>query len=234
LGVFLKVNTHVIPKAGICPKFVLIPELTWIMETNVNNSYPNSEQTLYRKDLWTKFRKGDTHAFELIARENYRPLFNYGLRICSDEDLVHDCIQELFLELWERRERLSDADYVRTYLLRAVRNKIVKEGLRLRRVKKVEELAFEPLHDLSIESQIVENEHKVEMALRLKETINKLTKRQREVIYLRFYQNLEFEEISRVMEMNRQSVANLLHRSIKEIKINWSLLITPLLHFFLR
>jgi RNA polymerase sigma factor (sigma-70 family) len=170
----------------------------------------------------------------LIARENYRPLFNYGLRICSDEDLVHDCIQELFLELWERRERLSDADYVRTYLLRAVRNKIVKEGLRLRRVKKVEELAFEPLHDLSIESQIVENEHKVEMALRLKETINKLTKRQREVIYLRFYQNLEFEEISRVMEMNRQSVANLLHRSIKEIKINWSLLITPLLHFFLR
>jgi RNA polymerase sigma factor (sigma-70 family) len=199
----------------------------------VNDIYPTSEQTQYRKNLWNRFRTGDKQAFELLAKENYRALFNYGLRISSDNDLVHDCIQELFLDLWEKRDRVAEADYVRTYLLRALRNKILKESMRLSRLREAEELAFEPLHDLPIESEIVESEHQIEMVLRLKSLVNQLTKRQREIIYLRFYQNLEYDDIARVMELNRQSVANLLHRTIKEIKNNWALPLATALLFLL-
>jgi RNA polymerase sigma factor (sigma-70 family) len=181
----------------------------------------NSEQALYLKSLWDKFRAGDTQSFEKLAKENYRPLFNYGLRLSQDEDLIHDCIQELFLDLWEKRHRLSDAEHVRTYLLRALRNKVIKESIKLQKFREPEELGFGLLAEPTIESKLIENEVELERVQLFNALIGQLTKRQQEIIYLRFYQNMEYEEICSVMDLNKQSVANLLHRAIKEMKNNW-------------
>jgi RNA polymerase sigma-70 factor (ECF subfamily) len=173
-------------------------------------------------NLWLKFKSGDAVAFGELAQIHYRALYNYATRFSSDSDFIRDCIQELYLELWERRSFLSETAFVKSYLLKALRHKLIKESVRLKRFKEHKELLFDADEaDLSIESHIIENEQLKHQIKRLNQIVSHLTKRQQEIIYLRFYQNLENEDIAQIMSLGRQSVANLLYRTIKEIKDIW-------------
>lgn len=188
------------------------------MNNDINisgNSDPNA-------NLWLKFKSGDAAAFGELAQVHYRALYNYATKFSSDPEFIRDCIQELYLELWERRSFLSETAFVKSYLLKALRHKLIKESVRLKRFKEPKELSFDADEtDLSIESLIIENEHLKHQIQRLNQIISHLTKRQQEIIYLRFYQNLENEDIAQIMSLGRQSVANLLYRTIKEIKDIW-------------
>lgn len=181
---------------------------------------PNSADT--NATLWLKFKSGDAAAFGELSQIHYRALYNYATKFSSDSEFIRDCIQELYLDLWERRAFLSETAFVKSYLLKALRHRLIKESVRLKRFKEPKELSFDADEaDLSVESMIIENEHLKHQIKRLNQIVSHLTKRQQEIIYLRFYQNLENEDISQVMNLGRQSVANLLYRTIKEIKEIW-------------
>jgi RNA polymerase sigma factor (sigma-70 family) len=180
----------------------------------LNNADPNV-------NLWLRFKSGDAVAFGKLAQIHYRALYNYATKFSSDSEFIRDCIQELYLELWERRAFLSETAFVKSYLLKALRHKLIKESIRLKRFKEPEELFDTDEADLSIEPLIIENEQLRHHIKRLNQIVSRLTKRQQEIIYLRFYQNLENEDITEIMSVGRQSVANLLYRTIKEIKNLW-------------
>ena len=76
--------------------------------------------------------------------------------------------------------------------------------------------------DLPIESQIIAEENSIFQSSRLNHIIALLSKRQQEIIYLRFYQNLENDDISNIMGLGKQSVANLLYKTLKEIRQIWT------------
>jgi RNA polymerase sigma factor (sigma-70 family) len=182
----------------------------------------NSNPTDANAVLWLKFKSGDAAAFGELSQVHYRALYNYATKFSSDSEFIRDCIQELYLDLWERRAFLSETAFVKSYLLKALRHRLIKESVRLKRFKEPKELLFDADGaDLSIESTIIENEHLKHQIKRLNQIVSHLSKRQQEIIYLRFYQNLENEDISHVMNLGRQSVANLLYRTIKEIKEIW-------------
>ncbi|WP_159467499.1 RNA polymerase sigma factor [Dyadobacter sp. 3J3] len=188
----------------------------------MNNDIKISGTSDPNANLWLKFKSGDAAAFGELAQVHYRALYNYATKFSSDSEFIRDCIQELYLELWERRSFLSETAFVKSYLLKALRHKLIKESIRLKRFKEPKELSFDADEaDLSIESLIIENEHLKHQIKRLNQIVSHLTKRQQEIIYLRFYQNLENEDIAQIMSLGRQSVANLLHRTIKEIKDIW-------------
>ncbi|WP_254560349.1 RNA polymerase sigma factor [Dyadobacter diqingensis] len=182
----------------------------------------NSNPTDANAVLWLKFKSGDAAAFGELSQVHYRSLYNYATKFSSDSEFIRDCIQELYLDLWERRAFLSETAFVKSYLLKALRHRLIKESVRLKRFKEPKELLFAPDGaDLSVEATIIENEHLKHQIKRLNQIVSHLSKRQQEIIYLRFYQNLENEDISHVMNLGRQSVANLLYRTIKEIKEIW-------------
>ncbi|TKT87488.1 RNA polymerase sigma factor [Dyadobacter frigoris] len=188
----------------------------------MNNDINISGNSDLNANLWLKFKSGDAAAFGELAQVHYRALYNYATKFSSDPEFIRDCIQELYLELWERRSFLSETAFVKSYLLKALRHKLIKESVRLKRFKEPKELSFDADEaDLSIESLIIENEHLKHQIKRLNQIVSHLTKRQQEIIYLRFYQNLENEDIAQIMSLGRQSVANLLYRTIKEIKDIW-------------
>jgi RNA polymerase sigma factor (sigma-70 family) len=171
-------------------------------------------------DLWNAFRKGDENAFGSIARIHYRALFSYGLRFSRNREFVKDCIQDLYLELWTRRETLGDTDFVKFYLLKSLRRKIHREGDRRQWISDEGEIDLEaesPVHD-SIEQQIIEVESNEEQIRLLNHQVNLLSKRQQEAIHLKFYENLDNESIAQVMSISKQAVANILYRSIRELK----------------
>ena len=174
-------------------------------------------------ELWQEFRAGNSEALGRLAQIHYRALYNYATKFSNDPDFIRDSLQELYLELWERRNFLSETAFVKSYLFKALRHKLIKESVRLKRFHEPHEALFALEDtDLSVESRIIEDENLSDQGKRLTKIISHLSKRQQEIIYLRFYQNLENEDIANVMGLGRQSVSNLLYRTLKEIKQIWA------------
>jgi len=171
--------------------------------------------------LWLQLIKGDRDAFASIYRLHNISLIAYGLKLCPDRDILKDQIQELFVELWHSRENLSPTNSVKFYLFRALRNKLIRQeknhhsrNAMIRWVSRLNSTLLEQ----PVETAIVEKEiHESHMAL-LKEALKELSVRQQEVIQLRFYQGFSNQEIADLMNMNYQSVSNLLYKALCRLK----------------
>lgn len=174
------------------------------------------------EQLWQRFKDGDERALGELARKHYGQLYNYGLHLTPDSDLVWDTIQDLFLELWERRATIGQASFVRNYLLKALRYKLLKTRSQPSSIHLAEDDPVNMPFTVSTEAEIIDTELYTERSRLLHQLMVNLTKRQQEVLYLRFYQNLDNQEIALIMGMERQSVANLLHRTFKELRSQWS------------
>jgi RNA polymerase sigma factor (sigma-70 family) len=169
---------------------------------------------------WNEFRNGNSDAFGALIRVHYQDLFNYGSRFTKDEELVKDCIQDLFLELWTNRLTISGTSFVKYYLLKSLRRKLSRKIGRSRHTGSWAELHFESLFNgsPSVDDSIVREEYLAELSRKMRKVLASLSKRQQEVIYLRFYVDADTEEIAEITALNRQSVYNLLHDALKKIK----------------
>lgn len=183
-------------------------------------------------ELWRQFKAGDPDALGEIGDIHYRALYNYGTKFTRDSEFIRDCIQDLYLNLWEKRAFISETAFVKSYLFKSLRHRILRESVRQNRFERTDELSFDPVGgDESVESLIIENEHSVRQIKHLEGIISGLTKRQQEVVYLRYYQGLSNEDIAQVMGLGRQSVSNLLSKTLKEIKDQWLLALVIILSF---
>ncbi|RRA99051.1 RNA polymerase sigma factor [Larkinella rosea] len=179
-------------------------------------------KNLTPQELWQRFKAGDELAFGELAQVHYRSLYNYGLRLTTDSERVWDAIQDLLLDLWDHRTTVGDAVFVKAYLLKSLRYKLLKTRSGPTAVDIDESTPAQlPFAD-SIEQQIIDSESQTEQTRLLHQLMASLSKRQQEVLYLRFYQNLDNHEIAQIMGLERQSVANLLHRTFKELRSQWS------------
>lgn len=153
-------------------------------------------------------------------KNHYRNLFIYGSKFRRDDEFVKDCLQDVFLGLWKNRETLGSTNYVKSYLFKCVRNKIYRElhknRWHLQTMQLDENYYFDV--EFSIEHHLIREQTLRETAAKFSDALNKLPKREKEIIYLRFYQNLEISEIVEVMEINAQSVYNLLHKALSHLR----------------
>lgn len=174
--------------------------------------------------LWLqRLQQNDEQALAAIMRKYYTALYNYGARFTNDEALVKDCIQEVFISLWQRRESAAEILSPRYYLLRAVKNKVLKSLHQhvLRTGPMESESAYDFLQEFSMEKLIIDKQMSEEQATILRKTMAQLSKRQHELIYLKFYQHLDHAQIAGLMNLNRQSVYNLLHETIQKLRSLW-------------
>jgi RNA polymerase sigma factor (sigma-70 family) len=169
--------------------------------------------------LWERFKKGDETAFSKIFHSNYSVLYNYGMKLSGDEDLTKDCIQELYITLWKNRDNLGNAVSIRFYLLKSIRRKMIRM-MQFRKKKFEYRLSdnYEFEIVFSIESLIIRDEFQKSQQEYFFKLLNSLSKRQKEAIYLKFYQNLSYDEISQVMDVNYQSVRNYIHQAISTLR----------------
>jgi RNA polymerase sigma factor (sigma-70 family) len=170
-------------------------------------------------ELWQAFKSGSREAFAQIYNQHIQDLLSYGYRVTSDRQLIKDSVQDLFLHLWRSRENLMDTDSIRFYLYRSLRNWIVRNSEKNNHTAIDSADLFENIiGELSFEDDLIADEHLTEQHLRLKHAIQQLPKRQQEIIQLRYYHDFSFDEITVMMDINNQSVRNLLHRAITELR----------------
>ena len=182
--------------------------------------------------LWNAFRAGNEQAFTTIFVEQYDALYNYGIKLVNDEELVRDSIQELFQKLWERRASVEAVEVVKPYLFKVLRNRISDTlkmaGRRTARQQAYhEEEAFEVVY--SPEDFLIAEQFSSDQNARLLAVLNQLPRRQREVLYLKYFDGLSYEKISEIMSLTAQSVRNLVYRAISALK-ELLLLLVLLLH----
>jgi RNA polymerase sigma factor (sigma-70 family) len=166
--------------------------------------------------LWESFRKGDKDAFATLFRQYYEGLFRFGGKFTNDTELLEDCIQELFIELWQAKSETPVLS-VKAYLLKSLKYKLLKafhqRGKSLSLIDNGE-AAFEWSH----EAFLISKEDDARKRQRVLDALDRLSNRQKEIIYLKYYQNLSYEEVSEIMNINYQVARNLLYQAIKSLK----------------
>ena len=166
---------------------------------------------------WEAFSQGDDQAFEKLYKACYPRLTSYGHSINHAESLIHDCIQDLFIVLWENRRRtIRNIDQ---YLHVSFRNEYLRKLRAARRVEPAVEQSLNTLEPApSFESVLIEEEQKSNRMGLLKEELNKLPQKRKEVIYLRYYRNLSIDEISEIMGLQQQIIRNYLSKGISTLR----------------
>ena len=175
-------------------------------------------KTIKENIIWDSFRQGNKDALEVIYEENYSALYYYGLKFIKDTDTVKDNIQELFLELIKSGERLAKTDNIRFYLLRALRYKLTKTTP----VKLIGETEVQKNIEFSliesVEHQLITKEVEEGSKKKIINAIGELSEKQQEIIYLRFYNNLSYQQIAEVYGTKVQTVRNLMSRALQSLK----------------
>lgn len=171
-------------------------------------------------NLWSKVRSGRERALSELFCVSYSWLFKYGYRIVPREAFVKDAIQELFLILWEKREAINEARSVKSYLCSSLRRLIFRRMRKQKnRAKRNHDYRQNYIEDLrNREELIIRFEVNQEKERQLSLAIGSLSDRQKEAIFLKFYDGLSNSEIARIMEINKQSVYNHVSTAINKMR----------------
>lgn len=167
--------------------------------------------------LWNQFKNGEEDAFAEIFRKYYPGLFNYGCRISTDSNLVEDCIQELFMDMW-RTSGKADIISLKAYIFKAFKFKLIKLLAKNNKTTLLTNENNEHSFELSREALLINNEQNAENVKKVADAIEILSPRQKEIIYLKFYLGFSYEEISDMMQINYQAARNLIYQAIKMLK----------------
>ena len=180
----------------------------------------SSQQEL---DWLRRILNNEEEALALLMRKYYTDLYNYATRFTRDDAMIKDCIQEVFISLWHRRQSAAGILSPKFYFLRAIKNKVLKSLDSTRRRIGTQTLPddYDFFHEFSIEKIIIAKQVSEENAARLQAILALLSKREKEVIYLKYYQHLDNAQIADLMNIGRQAVYNLLHEAIRKLKELW-------------
>ena len=171
--------------------------------------------------LWKGLMKGDKEMFLALYRKYYHSLLFIGLKEIKDASLVKDAIQQQFLYLWEKRETIQEAKNVKSYLITSFLRKLTSDWKKLEKTGNLQVAwsnhSEEPLPTPE-ESLIVKDGQKQLYKL-LMYHINALPARQKELIILKFYEGLTYEEIVQKTGLAHRSVYNKIHEALKKLKL---------------
>lgn len=171
-------------------------------------------------ELWQQLKQGNRHALELIFHRYYADLYRYGVKLTGHATLVEDQIQNLFLKIWERRDSLGDVKGIKTYLWTALRRDLLAE--KKKHAVRLLTLAGErdDSHRMyfSAEELIINDEQKAELLSALKEAFELLSDKQREILYLKFFDGMTYEEIEGIMSISYQTARNYVYEGLKSLQ----------------
>lgn len=186
----------------------------------ISKTHHSEVVNIDEKTLWLHFIDGDKKAYECIYRNFVQNLFNYGMKLNPNRSLVKDCIQELFVELWNRKERLSATDNIKFYLYKSLKIKLnhaLKKDLRSKSGFSISSL-FPHQFVKSYEQLLIEDQISNEKESKLIIAMGKLPARQREALNLLFFENLSYEQVSEIMSINVSSAYTLAWKAIGSLK----------------
>lgn len=177
--------------------------------------------------LWGQLKNGEKAGLEGIYVKFSPELFRYGMAIKSHRSFIKDCIQELFIDLWKYRNSIKQTDNVKLYLFKSLSNKICKEVERDKKRCVEDDISshdFTLVED-SVEDKFISIQGNEKTQLKLSRALEWLPTRQRQVVQHLFFENHSYEETSKIMGINIESIYTLAWKAICSLKKSILLLV---------
>lgn len=171
-------------------------------------------------EIWARFLDGDKESFAEIYNLFVDDLFRYGTKLSQDEELVKDAIQEVFMDLYVNRKSKKElAPNLKFWLILALKRNLIRKLQKSRKNENraiLESDLFETQY--SFEEQLIREEAHSEVFEKVRNAIDNLPPKQKEAIYLRYNQSLEYEQIALMLEISVESVRKQVYRAIKTVR----------------
>ena len=170
-------------------------------------------------EVWIRFRSGDQTAFSEIYIEFIDSLFAYGSKIISDRELVKDCIQDIFIDLLRLQPNLHQPESIEFYLFKSLKNAIFQKFKKQNRIKSqpiTEMNSFDLKFD--IEKDTFDIESDLLRIDKLKNILQTLDPKRRELLFLRFSTGLNYVEIGLMLGMNPDTVKKQVYRTLDHLR----------------
>jgi RNA polymerase sigma factor (sigma-70 family) len=158
--------------------------------------------------------------WELVYNSCAPILYNYGQKITSDTQLAEDCIQDVFTELWEKRDTLHQIHHIKAYLIKVFRRRVISKIGRVQQQISHSDFGKETEFNVSFsfEASLIQDEICEAQKKRLQRALQNLTHRQKEAIYLRFYEGHSYAEIAEIMNLEKSAVYSLIYKAMTHLR----------------
>lgn len=169
--------------------------------------------------LWQAFKNGDKDSFQTLYFSSFKNLYEYGMRIVRDPELVKDGIHDLFVKLWEHKSALADVNAIKPYLLVSLRTILYNKLEKRARTMTTDIDEHQPFGmEFSVESDFINRETKSVQSQKLIDALNGLTPRQKEVIYLRYFEEMDYAEVAALMNITVKAAYKLTARGVEALR----------------
>ena len=189
----------------------------------------------YWQNTWNRFKEGDREAFGEIYNEYTDMLYDYGMKLSGNQELVKDCIQDLFVDLFRYGKKLGTPEYLEFYLIKSLKRSIIHKIQKSNRVNNISESAvstFDLTFDL--ENQIIQNESEKKQFKLLQDILKTLDPKKRELLFLRFNSGLNYFEIGKLVGLNPDTVKKQVYRLLDSLKEKYGAKFAELFVFCLK
>jgi RNA polymerase sigma factor (sigma-70 family) len=172
------------------------------------------------KMVWEKFINGDENALLELYDHHYLGLINYGCMLIEDRELVNDCFMDMLIQFWNKRTTLPIVNNVRSYLMTSFRRVVLHklESEKKREKKQKESLQSSEQYQISYEDYIVHMQSDKDLKIKIAAALNKLTERQLELIRLKFFEDLDYDDIAEKCRITKRTAYNIIYDAIKILK----------------
>lgn len=168
---------------------------------------------------WEALKAGDLSALQQLYNHHVQSLYRYGMMLVKDEEKVKDHIQDLFLACWTNRSGMSIPASGKAYLMVSLRRRIFDKGPKSRpEMISMEDHDVDRDMDMDPEARWVHIEEESERKQKLEKAMSRLSDRQREIIHMKYFEQMEYDDIARMMDLNYQSARNLVTRALMALR----------------
>ncbi|MEP1151949.1 MAG: RNA polymerase sigma-70 factor [Balneola sp.] len=167
--------------------------------------------------LIKKIQEGDRTSFEILFRNFYAPLCDYTFNFVKSSDIAEDQVQEVFVNIWEKKKDWHPKGSIKSYLFKAVRNQSLNY---LKHNQFVEEWKQNKASHLrtSFQPPIEERANPEQVKEWVQEAIHQLPKKRRVIYELSRNHGLTYMEISRTLNISVKTVETQMGRSLKHLR----------------
>ena len=165
-------------------------------------------------DILMGLKRRDETALSVLFDTYYEKLYLFAEKYIYDSDKAHDIVQDVFLKIWENAERLELTSSIQHYLFASVRNGCLNYLKSLQ----IEDRNNRKYAEAYIESQNVDMVDDEELLARIRQVLDELPEKCREVCLLRFVEGYKYAEIAARLDMNENTVKAQLHRGMERLK----------------
>jgi RNA polymerase sigma-70 factor, ECF subfamily len=185
-------------------------------------------------ELMLRVTRGDEDSFGVLLNRHRGPLLSYFVRMVRDQGLAEDLAQEVFLRVYQARERYQPEARFTTWLYRiatnlalnAIRdrrsNPVVPEAAADQDKEATSSLERAPDQRPTIEEQMTESDRQRV----IREAVEALPEKQRAAVILHKYQDVDYRQIARILKVSESAVKSLLFRAYENLRVR----LEPLLH----